>query len=317
MRGRLLLLLAVLLLPAAARAQEAQRAAAREAISAYGAGNYELAMKRLGEAAQGIELLEIPEQITVHKYTAYTLIAFDRNDEAKKEFRLALGLDPTLTLPDSVSPKIRAVFDEAKADMAADAERAKATPTPIANATPGPNPTPAAPRSAQTLGFRIGSLFPVGNSYHQAQSSYSGEILSLYEVHQTAVELAGGARGNSADPNVRFTEWFLDFGANQYLFHWDALDLDPMLGGGVGIQEVTSHWVHDDGTKDHETTSGLALWAGPGVTFFRKEDVHLSVFARYRFGFSGAAGTINHGPIVAVAFTYTRHPHPNRSCCGL
>ena len=305
----------MILLPGVALSQETQRAAAREAITAYNAGNYELAMKRLGEAAQGIELLEIPEQITVHKYTAYTLIAFDRNDDAKKEFRLALGLDPTLTLPDSVSPKIRAVFDEAKADIAADAERARATPTPIAEVTPAPNPTPAPPRSAQTLGFRIGSLFPVGNSYHQAQSSYSGEILSLYEVRNTVIEISGGARANSADPAVSFSEWFVDFGADQYLLRWKALDL--MLGGGVGLQTVNSRWIHDDGTHEHQTTSGLALWAGPGLVFFRREDVQLGVFTRYRVGFSGSTGTINHGPLVSVALTYTRHPNRNHSCCGL
>src|SRR5207237_8322930 len=142
------------------------------------------------------------------------------------QFKQAVLLDPTLTLPDSVSPKIRLVFDEAKADLAAEQERAKAQPTPdnrIVDVTPVPNPSPAPTPGGQTLGLRIGALAPVGHSYENAQSSYSGELLSLYEVHQTAIELAGGYRANSSDPNVNFSEWALEVGADQYLFHWTAL----------------------------------------------------------------------------------------------
>lgn len=102
-----------------AQTPESERAAAREGIDAYNAGNYELALKRLQEVETHLDLLEASEQVSVHRFLAYTQVAFDRDEEAKAEFRHALQLDPTLTLPDTVSPKIRAVFDSAKADVAA------------------------------------------------------------------------------------------------------------------------------------------------------------------------------------------------------
>lgn len=106
--------------PSAASAQTKERAAARAGIRAYNAGNYDLALRNLLEAAQGADKLTPAERAKLHTYLAFCKVAFDDRDEAKFHFKQALMFDPKLELdPATVAPKIREVFLQAQVEFRA------------------------------------------------------------------------------------------------------------------------------------------------------------------------------------------------------
>lgn len=127
-----------------ARAELADtREAVRDAIEAYGEGEYEFALNRLREAesAPAFAQLAAAERVVIHKYIAYCEVAFERRDAAKAAFLSALAIDPGLEFDvDKVSPKILEVFREAKRESSAalgSPDETVAVPAPTATPLPG------------------------------------------------------------------------------------------------------------------------------------------------------------------------------------
>ena len=88
-----------------------------EGLDLYGKGEYLEAFQKLEAIKGAIVLLDPPEQVTVHKYRAYCLIVLEREPEARKEFRKALDIEPTMDLdPAQVPPRLVAIFREVKAE---------------------------------------------------------------------------------------------------------------------------------------------------------------------------------------------------------
>jgi hypothetical protein len=87
--------------------------------SVYQAGDYErvvqLAPSLLADSAR-----TAADSGAVNRTYAFALVALGRADEAAAVFHRLIARDPSLTLdPEAVSPKIRAVFESVKAQMAA------------------------------------------------------------------------------------------------------------------------------------------------------------------------------------------------------
>jgi hypothetical protein len=87
--------------------------------SVYQAGDYErvvqVAPSFLADSAH-----TVADSINVNRTYAFALVALGRADEAAAVFRSIIAKDPNLTLsPESVSPKIRAVFESVRAQMTA------------------------------------------------------------------------------------------------------------------------------------------------------------------------------------------------------
>jgi len=85
----------------------------------YQAGDYErvvqLAPSFLADSAR-----TAADSSSVNRTYAFALVALGRTDEAAAVFRRLIAGNPGLTLnPEAVSPKIRAVFESVKAQMAA------------------------------------------------------------------------------------------------------------------------------------------------------------------------------------------------------
>jgi hypothetical protein len=86
--------------------------------SLYQAGDYErviqFAPSLLADSAR-----TSADSAALNRTYAYALVALGRTDEAAVVFRGLIAKDPGLTLdPETVSPKIRAVFESVKAQMA-------------------------------------------------------------------------------------------------------------------------------------------------------------------------------------------------------
>ncbi len=108
----------------------------------YNRGEYEFAIVELENALQYLKQLEQVDQVEAYKYLAFSYVAFGQLDKAKEQFRKVLILDPAHELdPATVSPKIIKVFEEVKAEMAAEAPE-----EPVITEPPEQVP-PAAPSS--------------------------------------------------------------------------------------------------------------------------------------------------------------------------
>ncbi len=85
--------------------------------SIYQAGDYE----RVVQLAPGFladSALTAEDSTAASRTYAFALVALGRTDEATAVFRKLLTTDPSMTLdPESVSPKIRAVFESVKTEV--------------------------------------------------------------------------------------------------------------------------------------------------------------------------------------------------------
>jgi len=86
--------------------------------SLYQAGDYE----RVVQIAPGFladSARTAADSVAVTRTYAFALVALGRTDEAAAVFRRLLTIDPNLKLdPEAVSPKIRAVFESVRAEVA-------------------------------------------------------------------------------------------------------------------------------------------------------------------------------------------------------
>lgn len=84
----------------------------------YNAGEYEKAIAELEKALNLLYKLKQNDRVEAYKYLGFSYVAFGDVAKAKESFKLALSINPGLSLdPATVSPKIIQVFEQAKAEM--------------------------------------------------------------------------------------------------------------------------------------------------------------------------------------------------------
>src|SRR5947207_9910542 len=84
-----------------------------QAERAFYDGSYEEAQAQLARLlAEGSATS--PQQMAIHRLLGFVYVALDSPDDALREFREVLARDPALTLDETVSPKIRLVFERAR-----------------------------------------------------------------------------------------------------------------------------------------------------------------------------------------------------------
>lgn len=119
MRGALLTLL--ICLAPLCRGQMAEDSLLSAVSSLYNQGTYEAAELAARRALSADGTLSLKTRTEFEKLLAFTLVAEGQNQEARGHFLIALSLSPDLALdPVLVSPKIIAVFEEAKQQFKAD-----------------------------------------------------------------------------------------------------------------------------------------------------------------------------------------------------
>ena len=122
----------VIALIACAAPAAANRASLDAGLKAFEALDYERAVALLNQAFS--ESLGREEKLSVLRTLAFAHVALNQEDQARAEFRLLLHIDPAATLDETISPRTRLVFEEARAELPAPAP----SPSP-----PPPEPTPS------------------------------------------------------------------------------------------------------------------------------------------------------------------------------
>jgi hypothetical protein len=147
---RLALALALLLVGAAATPAraEVESVPLKKGLAAYAELDYARAIALL-EQARG-ESLTREEKILTYRTLGMAHVAVGQLAPAKADFQHLLRVDPTATLDRSVAPKVRAVFEEAKAEVATSSHA-------LAPAMPTLTPTiePAAPREGRPVTVHV------------------------------------------------------------------------------------------------------------------------------------------------------------------
>jgi hypothetical protein len=147
MTGRLMsattLLLVVLAATTTARA-DVESPLVREGLAAYDALDYTRAVQQL-EQARG-ESLTREEKIITYRTLGMARVALGDSDGARGDFAHLLRIDPSYDFDRTVAPKVRAVFEAAKAEVASSGRA-------LAPAEPTLRPTlvPAAPREGKPV----------------------------------------------------------------------------------------------------------------------------------------------------------------------
>ena len=144
--------LAIVLAPLHARA-EVESALVKGGLAAYAALDYARAIDLL-EKARG-ESLTREEKILTYRTLGMAYVAVGQLDPARIDFEHLLRVDPSAELDRSVAPKVRAVFEEAKAQAATSAHA-------LAPALPAVTPkvTPAAPHEGHPVAVHV--IYPGG-----------------------------------------------------------------------------------------------------------------------------------------------------------
>jgi len=143
---------AVIAAPFAARA-EVDSALVKQGVAAYAALDYARAISLL-EQARG-ESLTRDEKVLTYRTLGMAYVAVGQPGPAKVDFEHLLRVDPSAELDRSVAPKVRAVFEEAKAQAATSAHA-------LAPALPAlaPKLTPAAPHEGRSVDVHV--IYPGG-----------------------------------------------------------------------------------------------------------------------------------------------------------
>lgn len=279
------------------------RAAAKSGIDAYVAGDYDKALGLLQHAASTIDKLQLPEQVTVRKYLAYTFVAFDRFDEARSQFESALALDPSLSLPDGTSPKIAQVFADAKKELASEAAAAGGTRV----VDPHPVVTPHPP-VISIVGIRGGDFIPSTHSFHDGPNGYGIGLVAMHPEGDNVISLAGSYAGAQSRVPTNWNFYDVQLGFSRYLLH--GFGGDEFLEGGVGYAFGSMKQQDVDST---EGIHGGELFGGAGATFFRRSNLALRFSARWMFLSSG--GAVENGPAFAIDLLYDRPSRYGAGCC--
>jgi hypothetical protein len=95
-------------------------------LEAYEKLDYRRAVALLHQAFT--ESLDPASKITVLKTLAFAYVALDEDDQARAAFRLLLKVDPHTTLDETISPRVRLVFEEAGSEI----QQPQVSPAPLA-----------------------------------------------------------------------------------------------------------------------------------------------------------------------------------------
>ena len=128
----------------------------KQGIAAYNDLEYPRAVDLLHKALQ--ETLTRDEKIVTFQTLAFAHVALGKNDEAVQDFEELLRIDGSFELDRTISPRVRAVFEDARARVATEG----GAKNDVAAALPElhPDVTPARPKEGQTL--TIAAAYPGG-----------------------------------------------------------------------------------------------------------------------------------------------------------
>src|SRR6478672_4830161 len=148
----LLTVAAVMAAPLAARA-DIDSALVKQGLAAYASLDYARAISALEQARK--ESLTRDEKIATYRTLGMAYVAVGQPGPAKVCFQHLLRIDPSIELDRSVAPKVRAVFEEAKAEAATSAHA-------MAPALPSLSPSvePAAPKQGRPVTVHV--VYPGG-----------------------------------------------------------------------------------------------------------------------------------------------------------
>ena len=107
-------------------------------LEAYQALDYERAVALLRQAFS--ESLDVTQKTIVLRTLAFAHVALDAEDQARAEFRLLLRIDPKVALDETVSPRVRLIFEEARSEIAPLVVAPAPSPAPVLLAAPTPPP---------------------------------------------------------------------------------------------------------------------------------------------------------------------------------
>jgi hypothetical protein len=127
---------------------EVESALVQQGLAAYDELDFARAVQLL-EQARG-ESLTREEKIITYRTLGMARVALGKTDEARADFAHLLRIDPSYDFDRTVAPKVRAVFEEAKAQVASSGR----TLTP-AQSTLVPSLAPATPREGKPVVVRV------------------------------------------------------------------------------------------------------------------------------------------------------------------
>ena len=147
MRNRVLIVL--LVLTGIARA-EVESDLVKAGVAAYEDLEYGKSVELLKKALR--ETLTKEERVVTYRTMAFAHVALNKPDDAREDFESLLRIDPSYQPDRTISPRVRTVFEAAKAHVATSAQ-----PVGDENRTPAVQPriTPAEPRAGQPVSLRL------------------------------------------------------------------------------------------------------------------------------------------------------------------
>jgi hypothetical protein len=141
---RIVLVTVAVLLASATTRADVESALVKKGLAAYAELDYPHAITLLEQART--ESLTREEKIITYRTLGMAYVAVDQPGPAKIDFQHLLRVDPSATLDRSVAPKVRALFEEAKAEVATSARALQP-----AQPTVTPTVEPAAPREGRPV----------------------------------------------------------------------------------------------------------------------------------------------------------------------
>lgn len=129
LRLLLAVLIAVFVVGGAARAADIESEQVKAGVAAYNELEYAHAVELL-QKALATETLTRDEKIVTYQTLAFAHVALEKPDDAVGDFENLLRLDDSFELDRTISPRVRAVFEKARARVATGhAPESAATPT--------------------------------------------------------------------------------------------------------------------------------------------------------------------------------------------
>ncbi len=123
----------------------------RQGLAAYNDLEYAKAIDLLHKALR--ETLTQEEKVITYQTLAFAHVAQDRRAEARADFKHLLAIDSSFELDRTISPRVRAVFEEAKAAVAVDWSRPDQMVVTLAQITP--EVEPARPKQGQPITLSV------------------------------------------------------------------------------------------------------------------------------------------------------------------
>jgi tetratricopeptide (TPR) repeat protein len=148
--SRALVVASCALLAAAPARGDVESEHVRAGLAAFERLQYERAVTLLEQARA--ESLTREEKIATYRTLGFSYVALDRPDEAQRDFERLLTIDPAIELDLRVSPRVRAVFEAARAEVA---QHGQHQPPAHRLAELSPAVDPAAPRAGETVALTL------------------------------------------------------------------------------------------------------------------------------------------------------------------